>query len=659
LVALVCAAAIFAAGCHRTGDISYYGIAWTSLTDDPGDYTSYTLTIDSVTLTRSDGVVVTAVGTPEVIDFTQLNHYAELWSSGAIPDGTYTSATITVDYTSAAIAVMVGGKPQLTTVLDPTTGAAPTTYAVTVNFDPNNLPTITPTYGSTSAVRLAIDFDLAASGYVDLATSPATAYVRPVLSLGIQPDDTKLTRVRGPLINSSINVGTYTVYIRPFYDEANNIGTLSLFSQPTTVYTINGKGYVGSAGLDALSVLSAGTTMTAGYTTFQTDYNPNNGATAGKFNLVYVIAGSTLEDVYTEGVTGDVIARNGDTLTLQGSTLILNTADTYAYEVANTQVLLGPGTLVTADDNTTLTGLSAASISVGQHITARGLYSVLSDDTVQIDSTGTSAEDTGSVRLQSTEVWGTLVSSATGSLVMDVETINNWPVSDYDFTGNGAAALNPAAFSVDTGTISLPAGTAPGDPLWVNGFTTPFGSAPPDFTAVAVNNQASVQLAGGQVGGGASTAPGNMGCGIGSQVCDPAVLEVVWKPGIPTPLLNLGASGFSPNLNSSYLYSATLRIGPESIALTSLPTALNVVPTTLVATSTFAPRYMVGVAATSTTTTTVTSTTAFHVYSDFSSFASESAATVSSTNLGLQLAAKGLYDPTTNTFTATSIDFVL
>ena len=74
-------------------------------------------------------------------------------------------------------------------------------------------------------------------------------------------DDTKLIRVRGPLINSSIDVNTYTVYIRPFYDEANNIGSLTLFSQPNTVYTLNGKGYVGTAGLQALSVLSAGTTI--------------------------------------------------------------------------------------------------------------------------------------------------------------------------------------------------------------------------------------------------------------------------------------------------------------------------------------------------------------------------------------------------------------
>jgi hypothetical protein len=658
--ALLCALAVLAAGCHGQGNTSYYGIAWVSLTDSPGDYTTYIVTVDSVTLTRSDGYVITAVATPEVIDFAQLNNISEMWSSGAIPDGTYTSATITLDYTSAVIGVMVNGVPEQATVVDATTQTTgATTYAVTVDFDPNNLPTITPTFASTSATRLAIDFDLAASGWVDRSVSPAKVYVRPMVTVGVQPADTKLIRVRGPLINSSVNVNTYTVYIRPFYDEANNIGTLTLFSQPNTIYTLNGKTYVGNNGLDALSVLSAGTTMTAGYTTFQTDYNPLNGATAGKFNLAYVVAGSSLEDIYTEGMTGDVIARTDDTLTLRGSTLILNTADTYNYVFDDTRVLVGSGTIVTADNNSILTGLNSASIAVGQHITVRGEYSVLADGTTEIDSTGTSAQNTGSVRLQATELWGPLVSSVAGSLAMDVQTINDWPVADYTFTGNGAAAVNPAAFQVDTGSIPLPLGTVSGDPLWVSGFATPFGTAPPDYIANAVNDETSVQLAGGAVGGAMPTTPGTLGCGLGSQVCDPATLEVIWIPGIGTPLLGLSDDGFSLNLNGHYLYSAVIRIGPEFINVLSLPAGPQVVPTALVPTSTFAPRYTVGVYATSTTTSTVTSSTAFRTYSSFPSFISEVLQTESADALGLQLAAKGVYNRTTNTFTATSIDLVL
>ena len=655
----MCAGAILA-GCHNNNLTSGYGIAWVQFTDEPGDYSAYIVTIDSVTLTRNDGAVVTAIATPEIIDFTQLDRYAEMWGSSAIPTGIYVSATITLDYTNAYIATMVNGLPQKATVLDYTTRKAPTTYAITVNFDPANQPNITPTYASTSAVRLALDFDLAASGFV-VTGSPPTVNVRPFVTATILPADTKLTRVRGPLINSSIGVGTYTVYVRPFYDEANNIGTLTLFNQPNTVWTVNGNTYVGPAGLQAYSVLSAGITIGAAWTTFQPDYNAANGAYAGKFNMVYVVGASSLEDQYTEGLSGDVIARTGNTLTVLGSTLILNTANTYSYNVDTAQVLLGAGTIVTADDNSTLTGLNANSIAVGQHIIARGIYSLAANGTtVILDATGTSSTNTGSVRLQATEFWGSLVSSSAGSLVMNLQTINDWPVSDYKFTGNGATAPVPATFSVATGTLAVPAGTVAGDPVWVDGFMSRFGSAPPDLGAVAVNDEASVQVAGGQVGGGASTVPGTGICGLGSQVCDPASLQVLWSgEGTATPFEVSSASGFSINLGNPAIYSAVIRIGPESIDMKSLPASPLIVPTTVPVTSTFAPLYVVGNPSTATTAGSVTSSTALYQYSSYASFDTKLSATLGTANLARQLEARGIYNRATNTFTATSINFVL
>src|ERR1700690_2527758 len=56
--ALLCAVA--AAGCPSHNNTSGYGIAWTTVTDEPGDYTSYIVTIDSVTLTSNTGAVDTA-----------------------------------------------------------------------------------------------------------------------------------------------------------------------------------------------------------------------------------------------------------------------------------------------------------------------------------------------------------------------------------------------------------------------------------------------------------------------------------------------------------------------------------------------------------------------------------------------------------------------
>jgi hypothetical protein len=674
--ALVCAAAIFGAGCHGPNNISDFGIAWVSVTAEPApQYASYVVTIDSITLTRSDNTVYAAVATPELVDLTQINNFAELWSSGAIPNGTYIAATITVDYTpvsaggSSVIAVRKGNVPVIATVLDAQTKAMPGTYALTVVFDPANQPTITPTFASTSAALMAVDIDLPGSGYIDTSTATPTVYVRPYMTIGHQPSDTKLIRVRGPLANSSVNVDTYTAFIRPFYDEANNLGQLTLFSQPSTIYTLNGVGYVGNAGLNALSVLSAGSTMTAGFTTFQPDYNPLNGAFAGRFNLQYVIAGSTLEDIYTNGISGDVIARDGNTLTVRGATIIFTTDDTFGYEVADCNVILGAGTLVTADDNPLLKNLTPSSIAVGDHITARGNYTQVSAGQcgtllfgvpVELDSTGTQATNTGSVRLQPNEAFGTLVSSAAGSLVMDLTSIDYWPVATYNFAGNGVTTPVPAAFSVNTEGLALPAGTAPGDPIWLSGYASYFGEAPPDYLSFALNNELSVQTAGGSLGGAVPTTPGSGGCGVGSQVCDPAVLSVNWGAGTTTtPFTSINDHSFTIDLANTKIVSATIQIGPETILMSSLPSSPTVVPTTLASTETFAPRYSWGNPVTSTSTEIVASTTNLKISSVFSEFASGALTGVTSTDPALQLVARGIYDRATNTFTATAIDFAL
>jgi hypothetical protein len=677
--ALICVAAFVAAGCHGNPNDSFFGIGWVTLTNHPGDFTSYIVNVDSVTLTGQTVGVISAVATPETVDFSKLNNIAELWASASIPNDTYTSATITLDYTDAIISVLVNGKSELATVVDDTDSPV-TTLSITVNFDPANRLVVTPTYASTSAHLLAIDFDLGASGYVDTSGSTPKVIVRPFLTIATQPADTKLIRVRGPLINTSIGaaatggtipgaIGTYTVFVRPFYDEVDSLGQLSLFNTPSTLYSINGATYVGAAGISQLQQLSAGTTMTAAYTTFVPTVNnlPYPPAAAGIFYPVYVVAGSTLEDIYTEGLSGYVTARSGNTLTLSGSTLVINNfettcnsfGETICYNNATAQLLVAPGTIVTAD-NSTQTGLNSDSIAVGQYIAARGVYEPSASGAVTLDATGTSSTNTGSVRIMPSEIWGSLVSSTADSLVMNLQTINGWPASSYDFSGNGAsAAQNPtaAAFAVNTGALTVPAGVVAGDSLWVDGIFSPFGSAPPDFNASAVNSEASVQVA-----GGSGTPPGTQTCGVGSQVCNPASLQVLWttNPGTTKPFASASVSDLSIDLNNPELVTAVMRIGPESIDLKSLPASPLVLPTTLPVTASFSPMYAVGNPTTSSTTPTVTSTTPIYQYSTFADFVTIAERQMAAAaNPAQQFEARGFYDRPNNKFYATSINLVL
>jgi hypothetical protein len=635
--ALLCAAAIFAAGCHSNNYTSGYGIGWFTLSATPGDFTSYTVNVDSVTLTGKTVGVVTAIGAVETVDFMKLKNISELWSAASIPNDTYTSASIILDYTNANISVMVNGVPTKATVVD-TTGAAVTTQTINVTFDPTNPPVIQPTYASSSAVRLAINFDVAASNVVNMATSPPTVTIKPFMTAATSAADTKPIRVRGPLINSSVGAGTYTVYVRPFFDEVNSLGSLSMFNDPnSTVYTINGTTYVGAQGLTALSQTSAGTTMTEAYTTYLPTATLNASVTAGKFNSTFVIAGSTLEDYYTRGLEGDVIARSGNTLTLRGSTLQFNDGTSQyctswpsvlGSSSVDAVVLLGPGTTVTADDNTTLTGLNYNSVSVGQHIIARGIYELPASGVVTLDATGASVSSKGSVRLVSTELWGLLVSSAPGSAVLNLQYIQNWPVTDYNFTGNGAAAVTPASFAVNTGSLAIT--VAAGSPVWIDGFTTPFGSAPPDFNAFAVNAELSV----------------------------PAHLQVDWtSAGTTAPFATLANTGLTIDLSNPNYSAGVIRIGAETIDLKSLAASPLIVPQASPAATpglpaVFLPLFAIG------NLTATANTTAMTVYNTFSTFVTQLPQSIVAATPARHFVAAGLYNRGNNTFTASSIDVV-
>jgi hypothetical protein len=636
LAALLCACSfgLLAAGCHNNNQDSGFGVAWTTLTtaDDAGPFTSYLVTVDSIVLVGKLDGAVSAVAVPEIVDLTKLTNLSELWATASLPVDTFTSAIITLDYTNAQISVMVNGAPVKATVVDPS-GAVPTVVAVTVNLDPSNQLTLQPTFATSDALRLAFGFDLSASNKVNFATNPPTVTVKPFMSASTTASDNKLIRVRGPLINSSVSAGTYTVVVRPFFDEVNSLGTMTLFSDANTIYTLGGITSLGNAGLTPLSQTSAGSTETAAFTTFEPTPSPGTGIIAGSFRPVYVIAGGTLEDFFTSGLEGDVIARNGNVLTVRGGTLFANLQQVVQYQDLDSQVTIGPATQVTADGVAGLGPLNFNSISVGQHITARGLFSLSAAGVTLLDSTGASSTDTGSVRIQSTEVFGSLISSASGSLALNLQAIENWPASAYNFAGNGAsAAQDPtvANYLVNTGALTLPAAAA-GDPLWVDGFTSPFGLAPPDFIAEAVNAEPTV----------------------------PATLVVAWTgTGTAAPFATSTSSSLTIDLANAAFGSGVLRIGAENVDIKTLSATPTIVPAVAQPASNglplFSPVFSVGPGA-----ITAAAVANIQSFNGFAAFVTQLGTTFATPTPATQFVARGFYNRGSNTFTASSIDVVL
>jgi hypothetical protein len=333
-------------------------------------------------------------------------------------------------------------------------------------------------------------------------------------------------------------------------------------------------------------------------------------------------------------VEGDVTARKGNTLTLHGATLFANAAQLVQFETLDATVLLGPATQVTADGVSTLGPLNYNSIAVGQHITARGLFSQASSGAITLDSTGASATDTGSVRLQSTELFGSAVSTSAGSLDLNLLAIGNWPVSIYNFAGNGVSAAQdptPGNFLVNTGSLTVPAFAA-GDPVWVDGYVSPFGSAPPDFLAQSVSAEAAVQ----------------------------ATLVVSWSgTGTTAPFVPLSATGLTIDLTNAAFGSGQLRIGAQAIDITTLPASPNIVPAVATNDPTsglplFSPVFSVGPGA-----ITATVVNPIQSFNDFANFVTQLNTTFAVPTPATKFVAQGFYDRASNTFTASSIDVVL
>jgi hypothetical protein len=236
------------------------------------------------------------------------------------------------------------------------------------------------------------------------------------------------------------------------------------------------------------------------------------------------------------------------------------------------------------------------------------------------------------VRLQSTELFGSLV-SGTGSLFLNLQAINNWPASIYNFAGNGtSAAQDPAAanFAVNTGALTLPVAAA-GDPLWIDGFLSPFGTAPPAFIAEAVNAEPAV----------------------------PATLVASWTgTGTAAPFSALTANGVTIDLANAAFGSGQLRIGADTIDIKTLSASPSIVPATAAPAANglplFTPVFSVGPGGLSATTT-----KPILSFNGFAAYVTQLTTTFATPTSATQFVARGFYNRVSNTFTASTIDIVL
>ena len=207
--------------------------------------------------------------------------------------------------------------------------------------------------------------------------------------------------------------------------------------------------------------------------------------------------------------------------------------------------------------------------------------------------------------------------------------IGSFASSAFNFAGTGAGGQHAtaAAYAVNTGLLDESA-VAAGTLLQMDGMITPFGSAPPDFSATAITP-------------GAST---------------PQQLVIEWVNGGATaPFTSISSAGLVVNLANAnlgtvhYVRTGPVTVPPATINLTGLPPSPPLTITTV-----GAPQGDLQLAVGSTTLAAGVS-----VFNSAPPFAAALTSAFNGSNKIYRLVAVGQYDSGTNTFVASRIHVAL
>ncbi len=511
-----------------------------AVTDADGDFVSYIVDVLSITLTRADGGSVETLPADTRVDFAELSELSELLSAATLVPGDIVGGTIRLDYTNAEIFVESSGDVVAAQAIDD--GGAPLGI-VDIEIRLDDRQHLVLTRARTALLR--IDFDLAASHDVDLSATPALVTTRPFLIAEVDPLEEKELRVRGALIDVNLDESSYEIRVRPWHRRLIDHGTMTVFTTETTEFEIGDAVHVGAAGLEALSMLDRGT-PTVAFGTLR--------VASRTFTAARVFAHDSVGGDRFAAIHGNVVARNGDTLTVKGALAVHR--DRPARFRRTILVEVGPDTHVSRVGDQ-LVDLDDDDISVGQRIVAFGQFANADSapvDPLAPDIALTLDATAGRVRLEVTRLHGTVNSFVPGQLTMTLRAIDRLGIDLFHFAGTGATPgedANPLDYEIDTSTLSLD-GLEIGKWARVHGFVTRFGTAPPDFAGRVVVDHRNI--------------PATAGIGWGLA-------------GTAAPFVGMGSAGLVPDLtNPDIGLRHHLLLGHTLIDLFDLPGPLTVAP---------------------------------------------------------------------------------
>ncbi len=435
-----------------------------ALTDAEGDFLSYEVNVEQISLVKANGLEVEVLPAATTIDFAQYVEVSELLTRISAPPGRYNSATIRLDYSAANI------------VLQNELGDALVAQALDTGGQPLGVIDVDLQFGDSEGfallpgaiAQLTLDFDLDASNSIVIENNVATVTVTPVFIADPLLEDPKPFRLRGLLNTVNEDDQYFRMDLRPFQLRTGPFGNAPVYVESDTAYEIDGEYVESEFGLAALSELEAATPIVT------------LGAwdrIAKRFIASEIRAGSSVAWGESDALRAVVVGREGNLLHVRGARAeFQDGVFTYNDEL---DVLLSDLTRIVQFRNP---DADIASISVGSAIYVIGEF--------QEDNTMDASE--GIVRIVPGSVSGTVVSAS--PLAIDINLLNARNPLVYDFSGTGLDDANnadPDYYEIATGNLSLE-NLELGDPIRIKGWISPFGSAPEDFEGFSVRNAANL-----------------------------------------------------------------------------------------------------------------------------------------------------------------------
>ena len=585
-----------------TSTLAECGSVIVAFTDADGDFVNYTVDVLSLKLETANGRIVETMPRKTRINFTDYVDLTELVTVATVPPATYVSGTISFDYADAEVFVAVGdtSKEAVVTNLEGTPFAQTELKIVLSNRDQLHVRR-----GLTSLIQL--DFDLDASHEVNIDPTPATAASEQFIVAEVTPVDEKDMRVRGPLVEVQEDASRYVIAVRPFHDRQGDFGRFTVHTNDDTEFEVNGEAFLGAQGLRALAAAGPGTPTIAGGTL---------NVASREYTASIVLAGSSVPGIDRDAVVGNVIAREGNLLTVRGATFI--PSDRRAHFHDDVVVEIGPNTKVFKDHHRQ-SDLNIGAISIGQRVTIRGnrpdpapIVTDANSPQILFDATE------GAVRMHVTHLAGIVNTVVPGQTDITLYAIDRRRVGIFDFSGTGASPdldADPENYEIATGNLTL-ANFSTGKPIVARGFPEAFGTAPPDFTGRTVIDYTDVRSA--------------LGVGWGAE-------------GTVAPFLRMDGEGLLlNNQNDDIDVRHHIEHGPVLIDLTTLDSDTLIVPRE-------SDRMLFF----------IKTADSLRQYSDFGDFVADLTTSLNGATTARSMFARGKYDVDSNVFTAHKVGIYL